>query len=115
MMDSVRQDEDVRQLIETLDKPDRAKSQFAELRKSYFAGDQKRLEALVFDPEQVKRYPDFYKKMLFDRNVRWAPKVDRIFQEEDAVVAVGLGHLLGDKGLVKLLRAKGYAVEPLAL
>ena len=115
IMDSVSQDEDVRQLMETVDDPKAAKKLLADMQKSYFAGDLKTLETLVLDPAQVKAYPDFYKKMLFDRNARWAPKVERLFKQHDAVVAVGLGHLLGKQGLVTLLEAKGYRVEPLAL
>lgn len=115
IMDSVKQDEDLRQLIETLNHPGQAKAMLAQLRKGYFAGDRAGVEKLVFDPKQLKSYPDFYSKLLFERNARWVPKVDKLFKGEDAVVAVGLGHMLGDKGLIKLLKAKGYAVEPLAL
>lgn len=115
IMDSVKQDEDLRQLVETLDHPGQAKAMLEQLRKGYFAGDRARVEKIVFDPKQLTHYPDFYNKLLFERNARWMPKVDQLFKGEDAVVAVGLGHLLGDKGLVKLLKAKGYTVEPLAL
>lgn len=115
MMDSIRQDEDVRQLVEALDEPAKAKQQLAQLRASYFAGDAKGIEALALAPAMVKRYPDFYAKLIFDRNARWVPKVEKLFADEDAVVAVGLAHLLGEQGLVKRLKAKGYRVEPLPL
>ncbi|MFN3432439.1 MAG: TraB/GumN family protein [Candidatus Sericytochromatia bacterium] len=114
-MDSIKQDEDVKQLIATLKEPQKAKAQLDDLRKSYFAGDGRRVEAMVFEPEALKLYPDYFNKLLFDRNARWMPQVDKLFKGEDAVVAVGLGHMLGDKGLIKLLKAKGYTVEPLAL
>lgn len=114
-MDSVKQEEDLRQLVDTLDHPEQATHQFESLRKGYFSGDLKAIEKIVFDPEQLKRYPDFYQKMLYARTARWAPKVDQLCHDEDVVVAVGLGHLIGDKGLVKLLKDRGYKVEPLAL
>jgi uncharacterized protein YbaP (TraB family) len=115
MMDSIRQDEDVSQLVEALDEPLKAKQQLAQLRASYFAGDAKGIEALALAPAMVKRYPDFYAKLIFNRNARWVPKVEKLFADEDAVVAVGLAHLLGDQGLVTRLKAKGYRVEPLPL
>lgn len=115
MMDSIRQDEDVSQLIEALDEPLKAKQQLSQLRTRYFAGDAKGIEALALAPHMVKRYPDFYAKLIFNRNARWVPKVEKLFADEDAVVAVGLAHLLGEQGLVKRLKAKGYRVEQLPL
>jgi uncharacterized protein YbaP (TraB family) len=115
MMDSIRQDEDVSQLVEALDEPLKAKQQLTQLRASYFAGDAKGIEALALAPAMVKRYPDFYAKLIFNRNARWVPKVEKLFADEDAVVAVGLAHLLGEQGLVTRLKAKGYRVEPLPL
>ncbi|MNS64722.1 TraB family protein [compost metagenome] len=115
IMDSVRQEEDVRQLVDALDQPGRVKAQIDALKRGYFAGNRAAVERLILDPTLLKTYPDFHQKLLFERNARWVPKVDQLFKGEDAVVAVGLGHMLGDKGLVKLLKAKGYSVEPLAL
>jgi uncharacterized protein YbaP (TraB family) len=115
ILDSVKQEEDVRQLVETLNHPTLAKALFDKLEKEYFAGDRVAVEKLVLDPQLIETYPDFYQKLLFARNARWMPKVDQLFKGKDAVVAVGLGHLLGDKGLVKLLKTRGYTVEPLAL
>ena len=34
-------------------------------------------------------------------------------KNKSVFVAVGAGHLLGEKGLIKLLRAEGYIVEPI--
>lgn len=115
MLDSIRQDEDVSQLLEALDAPGKGKELVEELKAAYFAGDTRRVETLTLDAANIKRYPDFYAKLIFDRNARWMPKVERLFADEDAVVAVGLAHLLGKQGLVSSFQAKGYRVEPLPL
>ena len=115
ILDSVKDEEDLRQLIDTLNHPALAKALLDKLEAGYFAGDREAVERLVLDPQLVETFPDFYQKLLFGRNARWLPKVDQLFLRKDAVVAVGLGHLLGDKGLVKLLKTRGYTVEPLAL
>jgi uncharacterized protein YbaP (TraB family) len=60
------------------------------------------------------RYPLLYKRINVDRNRAWLPKVQAMLDaeaEDDALVVVGSLHLLGDDGLVEMLRKQGYAVE----
>jgi len=49
--------------------------------------------------------------MLFDRNKKWVPILENSIQQNACFVAVGAGHLAGDKGVLELLRKKGYTVE----
>jgi uncharacterized protein YbaP (TraB family) len=52
------------------------------------------------------------KRIFRDRNVRWIPQLVRLIEgKENALVIVGMGHLVGDDGLVSLLRARGYSVR----
>lgn len=54
-----------------------------------------------------------YRKMLLDeRNVIMANSIDTIVRKGSCFVAVGCGHLPGQYGLITLLRAMGYVVEP---
>lgn len=55
---------------------------------------------------------EFYKALLTDRNVRMADRLDSIMHNQPTFVAVGCGHLPGDSGLIDLLSAKGYLVNP---
>jgi uncharacterized protein YbaP (TraB family) len=50
--------------------------------------------------------------LLFDRNVTWAKKLETLMAKNSLVIAVGAGHLPGDKGVINLLRKAGYKVEP---
>ncbi len=51
---------------------------------------------------------------MTQRNVRWLPRIEELFQGDvDAMVVVGSLHLVGEQGLIELLRAKGYEVEQL--
>jgi uncharacterized protein YbaP (TraB family) len=54
-------------------------------------------------------------QMLNDRNIRWIPKLDNLMMQQSCFVAVGALHLTGEAGLIKLLREKGYTVEPLGI
>lgn len=49
---------------------------------------------------------------LFDRNRVMANQMDSIMQGQTLFAAVGTAHLPGEKGVIELLRKKGYAVEP---
>ena len=53
------------------------------------------------------------KALITDRNERMVHRLDSMMTAgEDIFFAVGAAHLPGDKGLIQLLRAKGYTVEP---
>ena len=63
-----------------------------------------------------REYPDLYQSINVDRNHAWLPQVQAMLDDEaseDTMVVVGALHLLGDDGLVQLLRKKGYRVERL--
>jgi len=51
--------------------------------------------------------------LLNDRNKKWVKKLDTIMKNESVFVAVGAGHLVGDMGLINLLKKQGYKVQPL--
>lgn len=55
---------------------------------------------------------EFIDLLLYNRNIEWAKKLQRLMKEESLVVAVGAGHLPGSKGVINLLRQAGYKVEP---
>jgi uncharacterized protein len=46
--------------------------------------------------------------LVFSRNRDWIPKFEQLFAQGDVFVAVGADHLIGDKGVIALLRARGF-------
>lgn len=51
--------------------------------------------------------------MVFQRNAKWIPQLEELFATGDVFVAVGADHLIGDRGVVALLRQRGYTVTRL--
>lgn len=51
--------------------------------------------------------------LLNKRNANWIPIMMRMMPEKTTFFAVGAGHLVGEQGVVALLRKEGYTVEPL--
>lgn len=70
------------------------------------------VELFVDDMEETT--PGVYQSLLVDRNYKWMPTLEAMFDDADTeLVLVGVAHLVGEDGLVQLLQAKGYQVEQL--
>ena len=62
--------------------------------------------------EEEKSSPEVYQAVYFDRNMKWLPQIESFMgQKENYLVIVGVGHLVGEDGLVKLLADKGHTVR----
>jgi uncharacterized protein YbaP (TraB family) len=53
------------------------------------------------------------KYMLDDRNLNWAKYLPEMMKKESLFIAVGSAHLVGDLGVINLLRNSGYTVKPI--
>ncbi|WIO74638.1 TraB/GumN family protein [Porticoccaceae bacterium LTM1] len=83
-----------------------------DLRLAWRTGDFDTLEKLTID--EFKEYPDVYDEFLVERNHNWIPQIEAMFDAEGIeFVMVGAAHLVGEDGVLKLLKEKGYLVEPL--
>ena len=55
--------------------------------------------------------PVTHKALFSDRNTKWLPQIEAIaHKNENYLVIVGAGHLVGDDGVVAQLRRNGYTV-----
>jgi uncharacterized protein YbaP (TraB family) len=79
-------------------------------------GDEKRFEEFeekIPDVWQEKSlYNEYLNKVLYERNTRMTGFIEQQFAEGNTTfVAVGVAHLIGEKGIVSQLRELGYTVE----
>ena len=51
--------------------------------------------------------------LLDSRNKNWVQQMKKIFPSKNVFIAVGAGHLVGENGLISLLRKSGYTLRPL--
>lgn len=73
-------------------------------------GDTKKLEKLVVEP--MKSDAKTLQTLLIDRNKSWLGQIEAMFNDSDKeFVLVGTAHLVGDKSVLALLKARGYQVE----
>ncbi len=75
------------------------------------AGDSAKLGALL--SEEYKSFPALYRTLVTDRNRHWIPQIEKLLRgNQDCFVIVGALHLVGDGGLLELLRRDGYKIDP---
>jgi len=61
-----------------------------------------------------KRFYPIYEKLIIIRNRNMVSKIENYLQSKGTYfVVVGAGHLIGSKGIVQLLKDRGYSVEQL--
>ncbi|MCS5699119.1 TraB/GumN family protein [Cyanobium sp. FGCU-52] len=99
-----------RAIEEALAQPRASGPRLADLAAAWQRGQLARLEALL--PETGEAAGDPLERRLRGRHRAWLPRLEQELQRPGVtLVAVGLLHLLGEEGLVSLLRRAGYRVE----
>ncbi|GAA4135595.1 TraB/GumN family protein [Sphingobacterium kyonggiense] len=77
---------------------------------AYFSENIKDIEKLSEEMDYLS--PEGHDKLLKERNNAWMEKLPTLLKEKPLLVAVGAAHLVGEKGLIKLLKKQGYKVTP---
>ena len=76
----------------------------------YRRGDERALESEICGKDSLPK--DVLEKVLVARNTQWIKMLQKdLGSEENVFIAVGAGHLVCDRGLLKQLAAAGYKVE----
>lgn len=70
------------------------------------------LDSLAANDDDTQKPEKFYKALVLDRNERMANRIAEFIKKESTFIAIGALHLPGDKGVIELLRKKGFRVEP---
>ena len=96
--------------LETLSSMDR---QVGNMVRAWTSGDAQAMESILSDAAlQDESIAPIFRKLFDERNVRMTSKIEGYLNSSGGYfVIVGAGHLVGKKGLVELLRSKGYVVE----
>lgn len=57
------------------------------------------------------KYPGLYDRIMIQRNKKWVPKIRKLMKQNDNVlIIVGAGHLVGKDSVIDLLKKSGYKV-----
>ena len=74
----------------------------------------KKIEAIekLIIKRQGKDYPSYRMYILDKHNIRWIPMMKEHMAKHVCFIAFGCRHLIGEKGIINLLRKEGYEVTP---
>lgn len=112
-LDTAPMEEQLVGLREFLDHPQEMPAMLADLHQAWRDGDIEALDSLTRQ-EMLEKTPQTYRIINQERNLSWLPQLRGMLDEnhhDDVMVVVGALHLLGDDGVVEMLRDHGYQVE----
>lgn len=96
-------------LLETLADKQKSIREFQEMAEAY---KKRELEILLKSIDAEKgMMADFENEMLHKRNLAWIPEIKKLISEKTTFIAVGAGHLGGDKGVLQLLKNEGFTIK----
>ena len=113
VIDSLPLDQQIKALNKMAATPDKSFGDFKSLYQIYLT--QNSDELYNFMIRQLKADGMSQEKLLDERNTSWIPIIEKQIAVTPSFIGVGAGHLGGKKGVVKLLRAKGYKLTPIKL
>ncbi|MDE6091291.1 MAG: TraB/GumN family protein [Duncaniella sp.] len=99
------------ELMDMVRNDDKSAATAIRLAKAYLSGDLDAMLAIMEDPE-LGSDGEWTERMLNKRNANWLRIMAGLLPTASVLIAVGAGHLPGDKGLINLLRNEGYTVKP---
>lgn len=103
--------EQAESLMDMVRNDDKAGEMAKKLAKAYLSGDLDAMLALMEDPANGAS-EEWSERMINSRNANWMRVMAGLLPSASVLVAVGAGHLPGEKGLISLLRKNGYSVDP---
>lgn len=85
------------------------------LMQAWISGDTKSMESILTRGiSEDKGLSSIFEKLIYERNKRMVSKIEDFLRTKDIYfVIVGAGHLVGDRGIIEILKGKGYIVEQL--
>ena len=100
-------------LEKTLAELDQLAVEINKLLEAWKTGEEQALELLLLD--SFDEYPKLFDELVDQRNQAWDRQLTEILQHgnQDYMVIVGALHLLGEHGVVELLRQRGFEVHRL--
>jgi uncharacterized protein len=109
---SSNDESDAAALIALANNPEPQRQVFKQLVSYYLAQDIVSMREF-FDVPAAGTGKTLADTLIDKRNQNWIPKIIQAAQTKPTFFGVGAGHLAGDRGVISLLRDRGYTVKPI--
>jgi uncharacterized protein len=101
----------LRLLDQSLDDLNDSPEEMREILVAWRKGDAPKLAKLL--AREYDDFPNLYRTLVRERNLHWLPAIRQLLNgTENTLVVVGTLHLVGDGGLLELLRKDGFDPKP---
>ena len=108
IIDQTSIQDQVKMLLEGLENGEA--NSFDQMVKAYNEEDIKTLYKIITN--ESSDIKDFQYNFIDKRNQSWISVIEKTINIEPTFIAVGAGHLYGEKGVINLLKKQGYDVNP---
>lgn len=98
-------------LMEIVRNINKAETIALRLANAYVSGDLNTMLTIMEDPAYGND-SEWTERMIYKRNTNWVRILAGLLPTASVLIAVGAGHLPGEKGLINQLRNEGYTVKP---
>lgn len=110
VFDTIPYEQQAKELLKSIDSLPAYTKYFDSMVQVYKSQQLDKMETLFKDEEfGMDQYQDV---LLDNRNKNWVNQLNTLMKKQSVFVAVGAGHLVGEKGLIALLKKEGYTLKP---
>lgn len=104
-------DEQAKALMHSIDNFETQKSEYKKLEDAYVRGDIDKVFEYSLHP--FEKNQTFIEEFYFKRSEEWLPKIEKMLAEKKSFITLGVSHLKGSRGILNLLKEKGYTLTPI--
>jgi uncharacterized protein YbaP (TraB family) len=109
VLDSIPYQLQAQMMVEEMRKGSQSNKEYKRLVKIYKRQDLEMLAKMTLNEDEFGAYNDI---LLDNRNRNWIPVIEKYMRKNKMFFAVGAAHLVGNQGVVALLRRSGYILTP---
>jgi uncharacterized protein YbaP (TraB family) len=107
-LEALSREDQLRLLDQTLSELKEPQTEMQAVLDAWRRGDTPKLAALL--AREFRSFPALYRPLVSTRNQRWLPQIEQLLRgDENCLIVVGALHLVGEGGLLELLRKDGFA------